>query len=357
MEKKGARVLKIIKWIVIVLISAIVLFFIIRFIGQKINSRTPEGGINESMYVDINGSKQWISIYGKNIDNPVLLYLHGGPGQATSFCDYVFTRKWTDIYTVVTWDQRNCGKSYSEEQNDTILTYELMMTDGEEITEFILDYLGKEKITLLGHSWGSLYGANLALEYPQYYDCFIGTGQLIDFRENEIAFKETATTWVGDDEEGKKLIDRLTIGDFSMDYFEVRNALMMKYGYDVLADGTDYNMVTTLIFNPYYSITDFISIIKSDFSQYLMFLNSDEFIRFGLSGRNEYQIPYYNINGDKDYMANYILAQKYFDTVKAPYKKMYMMKDTTHGLLESKSDEFSEVLHELAELEKTERGD
>ncbi len=98
-------------------------FFFVRFIGQKIYNRTPEDGINEEMYVDINGTKQWISIYGQDKDNPVLLYLHGGPGSSTSSYDYVFTRKWSDVYTVVTWDQRNCGKSYSSDQNDTALTF------------------------------------------------------------------------------------------------------------------------------------------------------------------------------------------------------------------------------------------
>jgi hypothetical protein len=83
-EKIGIRLLKIIKWLVIVLISTIVLFFIVRFVGQKINTRTPEGGINESVYVDNNETKQWISIYGEDMNNPVLLYLHGGPGVSTS---------------------------------------------------------------------------------------------------------------------------------------------------------------------------------------------------------------------------------------------------------------------------------
>ena len=83
-------------------------------------------------------------------DNPILLYLHGGPGSSTSLYDYAFTRKWSDAYTVVTWDQRNCGKSCSSEQNDTALTYDLMMSDGVEMTKYLLDYLGKDKITLLG---------------------------------------------------------------------------------------------------------------------------------------------------------------------------------------------------------------
>ncbi len=122
------------------------------------------------MYVDINNTKQWISIYGQDKDNPVLLYLHGGPGSATSAYDYAFTRKWSDVYTVVTWDQRNCGKSYSSDQNDTALTYDLMMSDGVEMTKYLLDYLGKDKITLLGHSWGTYFGSNLVLAYPEYYD-------------------------------------------------------------------------------------------------------------------------------------------------------------------------------------------
>lgn len=66
-------------------------------------------------------------VNGKNIDNPVLLYLHGGPGSATSDIDYAFTRKWADVYTVVIWDQRNCGKSYDTEQNDIVLTRKLFM--------------------------------------------------------------------------------------------------------------------------------------------------------------------------------------------------------------------------------------
>ncbi|MBD5119083.1 MAG: alpha/beta hydrolase [Clostridiales bacterium] len=341
----------ILKWLLIVLAAIIVLFLIVRFIGQRIYDRTPEGGINETLYVDINGTKQWISIYGQDKDNPVLLYLHGGPGSSTSLYDYAFTRKWSDVYTVVTWDQRNCGKSYSPDQNDTTLTYDLMMSDGVEMTKYLLDYLGKDKITLLGHSWGTYFGCNLILEYPEYYECYIGTGQLVDFYQNEIAFKEEAAKWVGNDEEGRRLLEKLNIDDFSTEYYMARNALMEKYGYHMLADGTDYNLIAAQIFNPYYSIGDFIKYISSDFSVYEEFLQSDEFGKFSLLGKTDYQVPFYNINGDRDYQTNYLIAQDYFESVNAPRKKMYMMEDTTHGLLESKSEEFSAIIHEIAQAE------
>lgn len=343
---------KILKWLFIVLATIILLFLLVRSIGQKLNSRTPEGGINEEMYVDINGTRQWISIYGQDKNNPVLLYLHGGPGSSTSTYDYAFTRKWADMYTVVTWDQRNCGKSYSADQNDTTLTYDLMMSDGVEMTKYLLDYLGKDKITLLGHSWGTYFGCNLVLAYPEYYECYIGTGQLVDFYQNEVAFKEEAGKWAENDAESNRLIEQLTIGDFTMEYYAARNALMGKYGYDLFADGTDYNMYAAQVFNPYYSLGDFYKYINSDFSVYEEFLRSDEFGKFSLLGKTDYQVPFYNINGDKDYQTNYLLAQDYFESVNAPRKKMYLMKDTTHGLLESKSEEFSDILHEIAQMER-----
>lgn len=347
---KMTKVKKIIKWICIIFLSIIILLLAVRVIGKTINSKTPDGGINESMYVEVNGTKQWINIYGEDIDNPVLLYLHGGPGSSTSDIDYVITRKWMDVYTVVTWDQRNCGKSYNAEQNDTVLTKDLFMEDGKELTEFLLEHMGKEKITVLGHSWGSFYGANLVLEYPEYYDCFIGTGQLVDMVENETAFKEEARKWAQGDDEALALVDQLTPEDFTIEHITARNALMKKYGYDMMIDGSDYNLVTTILFNPNYSMVDWVKYFQRDMEVYMDFFNSDEMRTFSLKNRYDYEVPYFNINGDKDYQTNFNLAQEYFDEVHAPYKQMFIMKDTTHGLLESKSEEFSEILHEIAAI-------
>lgn len=352
-KRTKSALLKVAKWTGITLLGLIVLLFAARFAGTTLNARTPSGGINESMYVEINGTKQWINIYGEDIHNPVLLYLHGGPGSSTSVIDYAFTRKWADVYTVVTWDQRNCGKSYDSEQNDIVLTKDLFMEDGRALTEFLLDYTGKEKLTLLGHSWGSFYGANLALAYPDYYDCFIGTGQLVDIVENEIAFQEEARQWAEGDAEAMKLVEQLTPEDFTLEHIAARNALMKKYGFDIMVDGSDYNLVTTLLFNPNYSIADWIMYFRRDMGVYLDFFNSDEMRAFSLKGSYDYKVPYFNINGDKDYQTNFRLAQAYFDEVNAPYKQMFIMKDTTHGLLESKSEYFSEILHEIAEVLQT----
>ncbi len=350
--KRKYKIFKIIKWLLSVILILIVTLFIVRTIGKAIYNQTPDGGINKSMYIDVNGTRQWINIYGKDMDNPVLLYLHGGPGSATSDIDYAFTRKWSDVYTVVTWDQRNCGKSYDAGQNDTVLTRELFMADGKEVTEFLLNYLSKDKITILGHSWGSIYGANLVLEYPEYYECFIGTGQLVDYLENEEAFKQEAMLWAEGDNETLELINQLTPDNITMEHLTARNAIMQKYGYDMMVNGSDYNLVATIIFNPNYSIIDWINYFKRDMSVYMDFFASEEFASFSLTGRNNYEVPFYNINGDKDYQTNHKLAQEYFEEVNAPYKQMFIMENMTHGLLESDSEGFSSIVHQIAETER-----
>ncbi len=145
------------------------------------------------------------------------------------------------------------------------------------------------------------------------------------------------------------LVQKLTPGEFTMEYAAARNALMEKYGYSMMAGGADYSLPLTVLFNPYYSIADWVNYFKIDMGVYMDFLNSREFRAFSLKGRTQYQMPYYNINGDRDYQTNYMLAQAYFDEVTAPDKKLYLMENMTHGLLESRSEDFSAIVHQIAQ--------
>lgn len=345
--------MKVLKKLLCIFLILIALILILHYIGSLINKRTPTGGINEFMYVEINETKQWINIYGKNKNNPVLLYLHGGPGSSTSEIDYAFTRKWADIFTVVTWDQRNCGKSYNKSQNNITLTKDMLMEDGKEMTEFIKSYLNVDKITLLGHSWGSIYGANLVLAYPDYYNLFIGCGQLVDIVGNEETFKKEAIKWAKNDEETLKLLEKVNPEDITPDSIEAKNKILKKYGYNIMKDGADYFLPAAILFNPNYSVKDWFSYFKRDKEMYLDFFRTDEFKSFSLTGKYEYRVPYININGDMDYQVNYKLSADYFDKVEAPEKDLYIMKDTTHALMISKSEEFSKILHDIYEKYKS----
>ena len=339
------------KWAGILVLSLLAILFIIRGIGRSVNRRVPEGGVNTSMYVDVNGSRQWINIYGQDRDNPVLLYLHGGPGSATSLFDYAFTRKWSDVYTVVTWDQRGCGKSYDKSHPETI-TADIMMQDGKALTEYLRGFLHVDKITLLGHSWGSYFGANLALAYPEYYDAFIGTGQVIDMDENERRLYEAALTWSENDPEGREMVDQWARSrEQGEDDYLLRNSIMDRYGYGMMKDGRDYSLFRTVLCNPNYSLKEILNSSRYEediFAPYRSFLKSDGFREMSLLGRYDYEMPFYNIDGDMDYQTNFELACEYFSRVTAPEKELLVLKNATLGLLESLSEEFSDLLHRIS---------
>jgi pimeloyl-ACP methyl ester carboxylesterase len=145
MKKILKTMLKILKWIGIVILGLIIILLIVRCVGKLYYNRTPDGGINETMYVDINGTKQWISIYGQDKDNPVLLYLHGGPCYPTVELDWSIFRKLSADYTVVEWDQRGCGHNYPDYAEDAMPTAETFMQDGLEMTDFLREHWARTR--------------------------------------------------------------------------------------------------------------------------------------------------------------------------------------------------------------------
>jgi len=142
-----------------------------------------ENGIDERRFVRIGGIEQWITIRGQNRENPAILILHGGPGAPTSPLPQHFL-PWEREFTVVQWDQRGGGKSYSS--NHAAPSIELMIQDALEVSGYVRNRLHKNKITLLGHSWGSVLGVHVAKTRPDLFDAYVGTGQIVNMERNEV---------------------------------------------------------------------------------------------------------------------------------------------------------------------------
>ena len=141
-------------------------------------------GIDEAGYVRIGGIDQWVQIRGVDRNNPVLLYLNGGPGFSTIGETYWY-RSWERHYTVVMWDQRGEGKSFERSGasvKDT-MTLAQLTKDGAELAEYLTRHLHKRKIILLGHSWGSALGVHIVHARPDLFSAYVGTGQLVSERQ------------------------------------------------------------------------------------------------------------------------------------------------------------------------------
>jgi len=131
---------------------------------------TPHG-IERLERVRIGGIEQWVSIRGADTRNPVLLYIHGGPGYVSMPMGWWFARGWEEYFTVVQWDQRGAGKTYLLNDPRKIaptLTLARMETDTEEMAAWVRKRLGKTKIFVLRHSWASYLGLELASRHPDW---------------------------------------------------------------------------------------------------------------------------------------------------------------------------------------------
>lgn len=143
------------------------------------------GSIAELTAVELNGRKQWITIRGHDEDNPVLLFLAGGPGGSQLAATRKNLGRLEEHFVVVNWDQPGVAKSYHAADFDTIAP-EQYIADGHQLTEYLRARFDEEKIYILGESWGNLLGAWLVQRYPEQYHALVGAAQMVAFLETDL---------------------------------------------------------------------------------------------------------------------------------------------------------------------------
>ena len=174
------------------IISICLLFFLINSPGKLAplkdeKGNAIQGSVSEKVWVEINGIEQGMFIRGENPENPVILYLHGGPGTPLlQFISYLEKNERLEKYfTICYWDQRGSGMTYNKSTDPSTMTVEQMVEDTREVTEYLKERFGQKKIYLIGHSWGSYLGVKTIEKYPENYLAYIGIGQVTNQTESE----------------------------------------------------------------------------------------------------------------------------------------------------------------------------
>ncbi len=399
--KKFLKVIgKTFKWSLIVLPSIIVLMLVVRSIGRAINSSTPEGGINEARYVDINGQQMWMNIYSENKDNPILLYLHGAPGdptrrlnhltlhigsgRSTSYMNYKILRKLADDYTVVEWDYRNSGKTWINDPQYDQLTMEVMREDIDAVTDYLLDYLGKDKLTVMGFSWGAFYALDFAQNHSEKLECcivlspylvnYVGYDFYDDRSEHFLAYNiidylKTSGKLSEEDHERAQKIDEWEVtaagSEIGNESEMILYELSDKYRADIQNDVTgnffkdsDENLVAATFFSPYYSLMDLYKVLccyeeaGNGAVTYYNLLNNDIY----LPTKKDYEMPVYMLLADEDKSSNPEAAERYFESICAPDKDM-MYIHGKHMATLLQSEELAAFVHGIAEKQQSLRQD
>lgn len=184
--------MRLLKWFVVPLClvlvgmggASYVLIYSLKAANDNANWYDPDTGIDQGYHVDIGGVQQFIQIRGQDRSNPVIVFLHGGPGQPLRIVSHQIFRPWTEYFTVVEWDQRGAGASERDPQllGDSI-NMPQMVSDAIEVIEHVKEKMGVEKVILVGHSWGTILGINVVGQRQDLLHAYVDFGHGGSFKD------------------------------------------------------------------------------------------------------------------------------------------------------------------------------
>jgi len=302
--------------------------------------------IDEQMYVEIGGIDQWITIRGEDRANPILLTVPGGPGSTYTVFNSLL-REWEKHFTVVQWDPRGAGKTFGKNgiEGSGSLTFDLLVHDGIELSEYLLEYFGQEKLILLGSSVGSIIAMKMVKEKPELFHAYVGTDQNVGADPNHISYNLAVNALEEADDE-KKLQEVASIGPdkslWSQEEFDTMNKIMVNLMPGVPHMIKDLNG-RYMFFSPDHGIKDIINIFNGmNFSLDMLFEEIMAFDAYELS--LDYDLPFFIFHGESDIITPTALAKEYFDAVEAPHKEFVFIKDAGHLAAFAQPDQFLEEL-------------
>ncbi len=354
-KSKLARILDVAWRFVAATLAVLVLSFVgLRSVIYLTTQITTENGIDEGAYIPIGGLEQYVLIRGENTNNPVIIWLHGGPANPDTYMSYTFSNHLVDNYTVVVWDQRGCGRTYYhnkdiDPENQTA-TFEQSEKDLDELVNYIRGRFGKDKVILVGHSYGTVLGIKYVKDHSDKVSAYVGVGQFINSDCELISYEDALRIAK---EKGKSTVKLEKAYEKYKSDKTVRNLIELR------TETAKYhkakkkaNTFWIGLASPYMSWGDFRWVLmqNGDLKQYFE-LNSQMFdyllnvdVRdFG----SEYGIPVGFISGSSDWVTPVKCTEEYYDGITAPKKDYKLIDGCGHSPQIDQPEEFGIMLEEM----------
>lgn len=300
----------------------------------------------DSGFVSLGGEKQYVETLSKSNNNPILLFIHGGPGQPETPLLRYYNSELTDAFTLVIWEQRGAGKSFQNNPNPENMSLDQIISDAHELTLLLKKKYSKNKIFITGFSWGSIIGLNLALKYPEDYIAYIGISQVINMKKG----MEISRKWIetkarsNHDTATLKILPRiylkdptLCMGDF--DCFCKQYSILTKYKGSVYNNKVDEEIKTVLTaYKDYKNYNWNKALFFSTFH-----LEKDLFLA-DFTNIKEISIPIFFIQGRYDWNIPSVLVETFFQNISAPSKQIIWFEYSGHNPLDEEAKKFNDIM-------------
>lgn len=310
--------------------------------------------LSEKCFTDINGVKQGMFITSTDATNPVLLFVHGGPGMPEYFLEKKFPTGLESLFTMCYWEQRGAGISYSPNMAPEGITVDQLIDDTISVTKYLCERFGQQKIYLMAHSWGSYIGIQAAEKAPELFYAYIGIGQIAQMFESErIAYAYMLEEYQkrGDRKMVRKLQSYAVLesDDVVLAFFStlLRDQAMHKMGIGTMRRMTS---IITGVFIPVlccraYSLRERIAIWQAKaFLRSKTGLIHHFFTADLMSKAIRLDMPCYFMSGRYDYTVNAELSKKLLDMIDAPKKAFYMFEQSAHSPMFEEPERLTEIL-------------
>lgn len=312
------------------------IFSLIKKIFHQTHLPTIENpdGLVEANFFDINDDKQWVYARGEDRSNPVLLFLHPGPGFVATGITSGYQTLLEKYFIVVHWHMRGAGKSYSKAISKQMMSIDSLVADTIELSRLLIERHQKYNLFIMGHSFGSLIALRAIKQQPNLFNHFISIAQMTDVGEMEKRSFDYAMACVTKKADSKSLkalqqisrsVDKLTI-----EGIKKKQEIIHKFGGNAPGFGSIVELICLLIIDPVeHSFADVVKCIKGfQYSGSQLFKEACEVNFF--EEIDKVETPVLMILGENDQISNPRLVKSYFDQLKAPEKELIILKGDAH---------------------------
>jgi len=308
--------------------------------------------VNMLAKFNIGNCDQYALIRGNDINNPIMLILHGGPGMSDmNFADK-YDKNLQKYFLVVHWDRRGTGKSYCSKIRNSDISFELLLNDIKEFINFLLKIFEKKKVFLVGHSAGTMLGLNFASLYPELLYAYIGIGQFVDFISNE----KLKYSYIID--KAKKYHNEKVLGELEQikfpndDFFKDFENYKLIWKWLEHYEGVYYKeknmkkLRRETASSSVYSLVDYFKLIAG--SKYTISKLWNEITSFSTKELSKFfSIPIYFIYGKSDKATSPEEGNKLFEEISAPKKDFFIIERAGHFPQYENHVEYERIINEI----------